>query len=274
MIFQRNPVGIDRPRAALDSFLRDAGESERKAKQRARVLDYLLTNRPGPADKLLTMPGSSWAFEKDFLGHRPHAYFVGLERSWQIIQDALTHAPGCTRHRAEFSFRRGGRIEGYQGEGWRLLHTRAEGFLLAGRSITGWDNRSDWVKGHKRFTGIWLDFSGPLTVDIYRALMNASAHIDMRLEAAPLAVTMMVGREGAFFRTLRGIACPDVRGATARGLVIEATINENRFREFAADEIFVHQGHKGSHFVTVMGMVRKRAEPLLTLPNRSDPWIA
>lgn len=97
--------GLHKSRRALNKSLIEgayfagcrSGETEgTKAPERNRVLRFLLDYHSAVRPRLFTNPGANWIFERQVereLGEYI-AYFIGVERSWQILEWGLRWMPG------------------------------------------------------------------------------------------------------------------------------------------------------------------------------------
>lgn len=131
-----------------------------KEESRTQVAKYFQQKLGGKPARLLSLPGANWYFEKMFMPSRVY----GIEERVGVAAAAnrINNSPN-----------------------WHVRHMTMKDYLLEQLIV---DEPDTW-------NCAWLDFCGPMSINIRDTLRAMNMNLVMRNAAIPVAVTLMHGRE-------------------------------------------------------------------------------
>lgn len=229
------------------------GNDEFKQPQRERVLEFLYRNHPRRARsvKFFGFPGAEWRFEK--MLHDKFTIpsrFIGIERSWQVLEYGIRHMPGRQRIYTEWPMKHG-KIRGFASESALIVNFRAEQFW--GLTRTWKANKDEFARLFKRWTCAWIDCWYPVRDEFRESLRRIGGSFSMDFGECPIAVSFPIGRD----------ECPAGEGEEtleSRVRVIDEEMNKSHFRTFYPVDSFQYKRPgRAMAFGTVLGLMRQRS---------------
>lgn len=243
--------------AGSDAFSTYESEHDcpQKQTQRDLVFEHLAPHLPGRKQRLLSLPGMSWSFEKRFLAAfpSPDTRVVGIEWNVRTFERSVPYMPRVGNwERALFdpiTLSNRACITRWTTRQAHWLFIHASSFLNLGRSLKDSKlQRKKWARRFKSFTAVWLDFPSPLCEETLSAMENLASCLHRYANNAPIAITLLRGRESESLTD------------QAREEVVTQALSRNRWgRFFTMDQVETYISDTGSPMVTYLG--RSRYEP-------------
>lgn len=191
-------LGREADRRSIRSPLtwRLMGNDDGREGLRKQVADFLFFNaRPRHDHVVFGLPGPSWQFEKMMNAQWGRGTrFIGLERSWPIVEAGLTSMPGDGRRRMSIDLF-DSTIHGFRSDRAVVWCAEAEVFFVGPTRRGSRVAIGDWRAATGKWTAAWLDFSGPLGRDSLIVLPRVQCKTNMFVPEVPIALTFMRGRE-------------------------------------------------------------------------------
>ena len=225
---------------------------EWKQPQRERVLDFILSHhRPRQPMRFFGFPAAMWTFEKMIQDRRPDAKFIGVERSWQVLEYGVRHMPG---ERTEFEKVeiKTGAIDTFKSSQSRIAHFHAEHFWEMSRFFIGSRAaRRQFVQTFFGWTAAWIDPFTSITGRFRESLHRVPARFVENYGNFPLVVSFSIGREYEF----------ESNGSDPfmnRVELVRSELSKNQFRDFVVVDAFTSGREGGVQMGTVCGVVVPR----------------
>lgn len=171
-------------------------DTEEKHQQRATIKEFILTNHcKGKQHKLLTLPGGTWAFERDYMMDKPTACFIGVERNEVVFGQAVKWMPGKGRLNVDITCRYpAGTLYGVRSNRASFLHCHFSAYAATSfgkNKKTGKYHNKNW----RDVTAVWLDFTSMLCSEIIQSMPNVGKCIDPECSTAPIAISYLAARD-------------------------------------------------------------------------------
>lgn len=225
-----------------------AGKDEEvKRQQRLLVRDFLLSHQKG--NRLITMPGGTWAFENLYLNSAPNAKFVGIEKNEAVFNRSLAFMPGqrrrelyvqCNHNKKETL----GVIQGIQSESALYLHCHLSTYLT---SLKDGNNKAmrDVHAECRRGTGIWIDITSPICDSLTFALKRLATCMDFTCEAVPVVISYMSCRDPS------GLVPFLEENKLTRAMLLMDILNQSYHRQFSLVSEHNYVSHENTYLQTL-----------------------
>lgn len=195
-------------------------DSDVKARERRRVLAWMLKLHGSSHARLLTFPGTRWRFEHLWRETwRGHVKFIALDRLVEAIDVGRDYMPGRGAQFRRWQYGPNW-VEGVETDCARIAWMDSSVYFGCGRfelrmsKAQVAERRKVW----RELTGMWLDYQSPITEAVLLDLRRAARALDMYADAAPIVVTVQHGRESGVVGGLVGIGAD-------RGTLLERALN-------------------------------------------------
>lgn len=176
-------------------------ECSSKQEQRYRVAEFLQSHhdprfRTGVIkQKLLTLPGARWAFERDYLVKYPNTSFIGLEREPEIFSYSVRWMPGGERLSADLLCRDPlGHFMAVDAGQARLVHCHFSAYITSSFGTSDSNERSHNNRW-RSFTGAWIDFTSQICEEHTTSLPWFPYSFHPACEQVPLAISVQASRD-------------------------------------------------------------------------------
>lgn len=235
-----------------------AANHELKQRQRDRVADFLCSYRDKTDHvKLLSLPGEQWIFEHQLEKRLEETgqslSVIGLEWSWRVMQRGHSWMIRGKSHDVspehfDWTAKTVTYLQGFiipEHSCW--VFAEASSFLgISLRNMNSETHRRR-LRKLKRSTAAWLDFTSPLCEETIRSLNCLGSRLEKNKEIAPVAITLMAGRE-------TGIQVGG--GLSDRAKAVGLLLSVSQFRSAEVVDAWAHQRKGGAPMYTVLAELR------------------
>ncbi len=171
-----------------------------KRQQRELVVEHILKYHPPFPLRFFGLPGEQWSTERMIEENCPKiswpCTYVGVERSFGVIQKSVPWIPGKKSRYFRTEMRRG-YIDGLRSTRARVVNFWLKDFLWLGRGCSprAKNKRKKWSREYRRWTCFWLDSVETVGGPLFKSLVKVPWQCDRAFRVIPFAISFFPQRD-------------------------------------------------------------------------------